>query len=93
MLVMVMMRPERCAQHRPQRGAREEEGAAQVGLDRLVPFLVRHADEEVVGRPAGVVDQDVDLAEALHRLVDRRSAPSPLADVALDQHGLAAELL
>ena len=51
--------------HAAHHRARQAEDRAQVGLDHLVPVLVLHAQRQVVARDAGVVDEDVDVAELL----------------------------
>src|SRR5204863_1206520 len=44
------------------------DGAFQVRVDHHVPVLPRHAQTQSVAPHAGVVDQDVDLAEIIQNL-------------------------
>ena len=71
-----MMRPKPAAHHATQHGARQVEGGGQVDRDHLVPLLVLHAHEELVAGDAGIVDEDVELAQRRlgggHELVDLR---------------------
>ena len=54
--------------HRPHNRLREIERAAQVRVDHRVPIFDRHAHGESVPRHAGVVHQNVDLAEVFENL-------------------------
>jgi hypothetical protein len=47
---------------------REIECAAQIRVDDRVPIFDRHAHRQTVARHAGVVDEDVDLAEVFENL-------------------------
>ena len=53
--------------HAARRRANRDERAAQVGVDHGVPVVVLDAEQDVVARQPGVVDEDVDL----------RRTPSP----------------
>ncbi len=55
------------------------EGAEQVRLEHVAPVVDAHAHDQVVARDAGVVDQDVDLAEGVERGLDRAPRPPPAA--------------
>ena len=59
-------------EHRPGHGLDHVEGAEQVRLEDLAPVLDRHPHDQVVAGDAGVVDQDVDLAERLEDWLDHR---------------------
>src|SRR5690606_14829231 len=65
----------------------------QVDLHQVfvpVQVLGLHLAEQRVGRHAGVVDQRVDAAELLQRLVDQRAALCFLGDVHGHAQGLGA---
>src|SRR3989449_512295 len=53
------------AHHRLAGGAGHEEGALEIGLQHAVPVLVLHPDDETVARDARVVDEHVEVPEAL----------------------------
>ena len=65
-----MIRPDLRLEHRPGDGLGHVERAEQVGLEHLAPGLDRHPHDQVVAGDAGVVDEDVDLAERLEHLLD-----------------------
>ena len=76
-----------------ERGLAEDEGAARVDLLHQVEALhleLRHRREVDGG---GVVDDDVDAAEALGGLLDRCGDPVGVADVADDRQRPPAHLL
>ena len=57
------------------RRLRDENGAADVHVDHVVEHLRRHVVEGLVAQDAGVVHDDVDLAELVEGLVhDGRAA-------------------
>ncbi len=60
--------PETGLHHRLRGGAGEAKRGFQVDADHLIPLVVLHAHREVVARDAGIIDQDVELAERLHGL-------------------------
>ncbi len=47
-----------------------EEGGGEIGIEDGVPVGALHAHDELVARDAGIVDEDVDLAEAGDRRFD-----------------------
>src|SRR5690606_29972380 len=65
------------------------EGALEVDLDDEVPLLLGHVGEHAVAEDAGVVDEDVETAEGLDRLVDHALGGFPVADVGAVDDGLA----
>ncbi len=67
------------------------ERAEQVGLEDLAPGLDGHPHDQVVAGDAGVVDQDVDLAERLEDRLDDRLGRIRLRGVALDRQRPATE--
>ena len=69
------------AKHLPRDGAAGVEGAAQVRVDDLLPVLVAHARDQRVARDAGVVDEDVDVAELRLDALDQRLRLRGIADV------------
>ena len=80
-------------EHRPRDGLERVEGAEQVRLEHLAPRVDAHAHDQVVARDAGVVDQDVDLAERVERGLDQRLGRLRLSHVRLDGERLAAQRL
>ena len=58
------------ADHRLGCELREEERAFEVGVNRLIPHLFTYPNEQTRWEDSGVIDQDVDASEPLHRLVD-----------------------
>ena len=68
--VMLMIRPPLRLEHRPGDGLGHVERAEQVRLEDLAPGLGAHPHDQVVAGDAGVVDEDVDLAERLERGLD-----------------------
>ena len=55
--------------------------ALQVDPDDVVPVRLVHVEAHLVPQDAGVVDQDVELAEGVDGLVDEVLGPLPRADV------------
>ncbi len=49
--------------------------------DDRVPFVGRHVDQHAITQNPGVVDQDVEVAEGLDRLVDEPFGAVPVRDV------------
>ncbi len=80
-----------CRQHRRIGRLRAHEGAGEVGVDDLVPFVQAVFLGLLSDVGAGVVDQDVEPAEAVHRGLDHRLAGRLLGEVALDGRGLHAQ--
>jgi hypothetical protein len=72
------------AQHLPGDGAAGVERPAQVGVDDLLPVLVAHPRDERVPRDAGVVHEDVEVAELRLDLLDQRLRLRRVADVRSD---------
>jgi hypothetical protein len=66
---------------------------AQVHPDHVVPLLVGEVEQHPVARHPGVVDHDVELAEALDRRGEHGVRGGPLPHVALDDRDLGAEPL
>src|SRR5215510_5986689 len=62
-------------------------------LDHRVPFLLVHVGEHAVAEDAGIVDENVELAEAIDRLLDHRLGPPSVADIMRIGDRLAAGLL
>ena len=78
---------------RPPVGGRVAGGhevALQVDVDDRVPLLLGHVDEHPVAQDAGVVDQDVEVAEGLDGGVDETLAALPVGNVVGVGHRLAA---
>ena len=73
-----------------QAGLRAGEGAAHVDAEHQVEALHRRRQRAGQADRAGVVDQDVDAAEALDRRRDRRRHRGFVADVAEQRQRLAA---
>ena len=72
------------------RVAREQEVAAQVHTDDVVPLLVGEVEQHPVARHPGVVHHDVEGAEAVDRGRQHGVGGRPLGDVAGGHDGLAA---
>ena len=70
--------------------AREQEVAAQVHPDHVVPLLVGEVEQHPVAGHARVVDHDVERAEALDGGGDHRVGRGALPHVPLDDGDLAA---
>ena len=69
------------------------EVALQVDAHDVVPLGLGHVDEHAVAQDAGVVDEDVEVAERLDRRVDEALGALPVGDVVAVGDGLAAERL
>jgi hypothetical protein len=75
--------PRTALDHVLQRGAGHEEGAREVDGQDLVPVLVGHLEDRLVGRDAGVVDEDVQAPVVIDDLLHGAPAVLGRADVAL----------
>ena len=71
--------------HARQEGARKPERGVQVDRHDALPFVVRHLQESGRRADGGVVDQDVDGAEALQG--PRRQPVHVRADADVAEHG------
>ena len=71
-------------------GAADIEAALEVDIDDAVPVLLGHAVEDAVAQDAGIVDDDVDPAELIDRLLDDPVGAVPFGDAVAVHHGLAA---
>lgn len=69
------------------------EASGQVRLDDLVPLLNGGIEDTVVGRLAGVGDEDIDLAEVLDNVLDELLDVGVVVDLALVGLDLDAVLL
>ena len=58
------------AQHATQRGTDEAKAGGEVDVEHRLPILVAHAHRETVAGDAGIVDEDVELAERGLALAD-----------------------
>jgi hypothetical protein len=67
--------------------------ALQVHGDHGVPLLLGHVDEHTVAQDAGVVHEDVEVAERLDGGVDQALAAFPVGHVVAVGDGLAAHAL
>ncbi len=63
--------PRALAHHHGDHAARHQPGALQVDVHHRVPLVLAQLVGEAVGAYPGVVEEDVDAPEALHRRVDR----------------------
>ena len=89
-----MMRPCLAAHHRADRRAGAVHGAGDVDGERLLDVFVRHAQQQLVPRDAGVVHQDVEPPEPLvQRRENASSTGFAVGDVAAHELALAAGLL
>ncbi len=86
------MRPAAAAHHVAQNVADQDEHRGEVDGDHVVPLLVLHAHEEIVVGDAGIVDEDVDLAERLLRLFAELDHRRAITEVARKHEHAAAEL-
>ena len=78
----------------PVRGDRADdaEGDDRVDVEHRLELLVGHPVDDPVPGVAGVVDDDVDLAEGLDRLRDQLVRHAGLGQVAGEDRGLAVDL-
>jgi hypothetical protein len=74
-----------------QGGARAQDGAAQVDRDHRVDFLDADLLQGAAPVDAGVVDQDVEAAEAVGDRVEQRRDAAGIADVGTDCDGPARQ--
>ena len=79
----------------PVRGgpAARGEVALEVHAHDVVPLRLGHVDEHAVAQDAGVVDEDVEVAERVDRRVDEPLGALPVGDVVAVGDGLAAQRL
>ena len=73
-------------------GAHHPERHDGVDVEHRLELLVGHLVRDAVPRVAGVVDEDVDLAEGVDRLLDDLVAGAGLGQVAGDGDRLALDL-
>ena len=76
-----------------QRDARAQHDARQVHGDELVPLVHRGVLDALADEDAGIVHQDVEAAELLHRGVDRGRPARLLRHVEGHEHRLTARRL
>ena len=74
------------------REAHAAEVALQVDADHGVEVFLGHVEDRRVAQEAGVVDEDVEIAQGVERGLDHRLRVVPIGDVAEVRHGLAALL-
>ena len=67
------------------------EVALEVDGDDRVPLLLGHVDDHPVAQDAGVVDEDVEIAERLDRAVDQALRTLPVGDVVAVDDRFAAD--
>ena len=84
--------PGTAAHHVAQDAAGQDEHRGQVDGDDVVPLFVLHAHEQIVVGNAGIVDQDVDLAESLLRFLAEFGHCGAVAEIARQHEHAAAEL-
>ena len=68
------------------------EVALEVDGDDGVPLVLGHVDDHPVAQDAGVVDEDVEVAERLDRRVDQPLGALPVGDVVAVDDRLAAQV-
>src|SRR6266851_2604230 len=85
-------RPRRRRDHQPGDPLGEEERPAQIDADDAVPAFDARLEEVASDRDlhAGIVDQAIDAAEGFPRRAHQRLVPGKLADIAAQEHRLAA---
>ncbi len=79
--------------HAVRRRLDHEIGAVEVDLHRPLERLDRHVEKGVERADAGIVDEDVDLAERGHRAVDKGARRLRIGDVAVQREGAAPQRL
>jgi hypothetical protein len=72
---------------------RAVEDAVEVDAEDLAPRGVIHLHEALVGVDAGVVHEDVEMAELFQNFLGHAEGVRVIADVGLRQHRLAPHLL
>ena len=72
---------------------RRREVALEVHLDHRVPLVLLHVHEHAVAEDPGVVDEDVEAAEALDRRLHHAFGAGEVGDVLAVRDRLAAERL
>ena len=80
--------PSPCADHQRQRLEDEEDRSEEVHADRLFGVVRRDVEEVLPLADAGVVDEEVEPAEALARRADGRACGRAIGDVADDRLAL-----
>ena len=71
----------------------EVEVALEVDVEDDVPLLLRHVEDHLVAKDAGVVDDDVEAAEGVERLLHHAVSGLEVGDVVVVRDGVAAHLL
>ena len=84
--------PGPAAHHVAQDAAGEHEHRGEVDGDDVVPLFVLHAHEQIVVGDAGIVDEDVDLAESLLGFLAELGHCGAVAEIARQHEHAAAEL-
>ena len=79
--------------HARERGLRDEVHGGQIGVEHPVPLLEAQVLDHRVAHDAGVVDQDVDPAKPLARLVHEGLGRIGLRDVGLGEVAVPLDLL
>src|SRR5208337_5549577 len=76
--------------HMRRRGTDRAVVPLEMHSDHVVPFLFGHVENHAVAQDAGDVDQDIELAEFLDRLVDEALAAFDGGDIHVIGNGVAA---
>jgi hypothetical protein len=87
MLELLMIEPCFAGDHVRDHVAADDEGALEVDVEHRVPLLLRQLMGEAVGADAGVVEEEVDAAEALDGLLDRSLDRRVVTDVGHEREG------
>jgi hypothetical protein len=69
------------------------EHAVEIDGEDLAPGGVVHLDEGLVGVDAGIVDEDVEMAELPEHVLRHAKRVGKVCHVRLREHGLAAHLV
>ena len=72
---------------------RDVEDAAQVHGQHPVPFLGRDVEKVVTNADAGIVDDDVEAAQADDHITDRMLYPAGVADISLESPNDAGQFV
>ena len=86
-----MMRPKRAFIIGLHGRAHQAERSLKVDVDHCVPFLVLHPHGQIVAGDAGVVDQNIELAQRLDSSGNQPFDAFGIGQVARDRHVIAAE--